>query len=200
MRKNIFFVNEKPHAVSGKGSLFFYPQQGKECFTYAAALWGLTDVNPKLVDNHSWRRAAHASRQVGVSRAGTRHRPRSWEAPLLSPSSPTWRGAAMWTAIGSGDASRFQAISHVVGQLWCHRGNGSGFLTLQNVVGVLEKFPIPLEQSQGHSKFGENCRVANGQKDGVQHRVQGCDLSQWIGLSETSNLGLHALAHKKSCW
>lgn len=90
-------------------------------------------------------------------------------------------------------ASRFQAISGILGQLWHHRRNGSWFLALWNVGGFLEKFPVAFEQSQGHSKFGENDRFSNGYKEGVQHRVQGCDLSQWIGLSETSNLGLHAL-------
>lgn len=100
--KIFFFVNEKPQAVSGKGSLFFYPQEGKECFTYHASLRGFADVNPKLADNYgggSWRRATHASCQFGVSRVGTRHRPRSWEDPLLSPSSPAQRGATVWTVM-----------------------------------------------------------------------------------------------------
>ena len=98
-----FFVNEKPHAVSGKGSLFYYPQQGKQRFTYDAALWGLADVNPKLVDNYgggNWGRVAHTSHQFRVSRVGIRHRPHSWEAPLLSPSSPAWRAAAGWMVVG----------------------------------------------------------------------------------------------------
>ena len=75
-------------------------------------------------------------------------------------------------------------------------GMGVGF-SVWNVGGFLEKFPIPLKQSQGCSKFGEKCRVVNGCKEGVQHWVQGCDLSQWIGLSETGNLGWHALYSPK---
>ena len=113
MRKKCF-VNEKPQAVSGKGSLFFYPQQGKECFTYDDALRGLADVNPKPVDicgSGGWRRAAHASHQFRVSQAGTRHRPRSWEAPLLSPSSPAQSRATTWTATG-----------------WLHRFSVSSYL------------------------------------------------------------------------
>lgn len=165
-----FFVNEKPQAVSGKRSLFFYPQQGKECFTYAAILRGLANVNPKLADNcgdSGWRKAAHASRQFWVSRVGTRRRPRAWEAPLLSPSSSAQRGAATWMAIGrpqqfsvSGYFRRFGAtLTSVWEREW---------ISLYKMLGgVLEKFPIPLEQSRWCSKFGENCKVANGSKEGV---------------------------------
>lgn len=44
---------------------------------------------------------------------------------------------------------------------------GVGFSLYEILRVFLEKIPIPLEQSQVHSRFGENCRIANGYKEGM---------------------------------
>lgn len=165
-----FFVNEKPQAVSGKRSLFFYPQQGKECFTYATILRAFANVNPKLADNcgdSSWRKAANASRQFGVSRVGTRHRPHSWEAPPALSFLRCAKGRCNMD--GNGAATTvlsFRLFQAFWGNFDISVGMGVDF-SLRNVEGFLEKFPIPLKQSWWCSKFGENCKVANGSKEGV---------------------------------
>lgn len=93
-------------------------------------------------------------------------------------------------------ASWFQAISGILQQLWCQRGNGSGFLPLWNFACFFRK--------NSHSTWAKPSTFKVWRKLQDCKWLQGGDVALGAGLrfqsvawAETSNLCLHALYSQK---